>query len=147
MNFLLDTNVISEWTKAQPDAGVVQWLDEADEDRVFISVITLAELRRGVMGLPPGARRSRLEEWLSHDVVSRFAGRVLPVDEAIGDRWGDIIADRESAGRPMNVMDAFIAATAEQHDLTLVTRNTGDFDPRRNRLLNPWEKKTETRPR
>jgi len=138
LNFLLDTNVLSEWTKHRPDVRVVQWLDEADEDRVFVSVITLAELRRGVMRLPQGARRSRLDEWLSNDIVSRFATRVLPVDEAVADRWGRIIAAREASGRPMSAMDAFIAATAEQYDLTLVTRNSADFDPTLNRLFNPW---------
>ncbi len=138
MNFLLDTNVVSEWTKARPDPGVVQWLDEADEDRIFVSVVTLAELRRGVMRLPAGSRRTRLERWLAHDVRERFAARVLPIDEAIADRWGSIMADRETSGRTMSVMDAFIAATAEHHDLTLVTRNASDFDARRNRLFNPW---------
>ncbi len=73
MNFLLDTNVVSEWTKARPDIGVVRWLDEVDEDRVFISVITLAEVRRGVMRLPDGVRRDRLQKWLSRDIVARFA--------------------------------------------------------------------------
>jgi predicted nucleic acid-binding protein len=140
LNFLLDTNVVSEWTKARPDPGVVQWLDAADEDRVFVSVVTLAELRRGVTRLRDGTRRRLLEQWLGHEVIARFASRIIPVDDAIADCWGRIIADREASGRPMSVMDGLIAATAEYHDLTLVTRNSSDFDPLRNRLLNPWAK-------
>ncbi len=138
MNFLLDTNVVSEWTKARPDIGVVRWLDEVDEDRVFISVITLAELRRGVMRLPDGVRRDRLQKWLSRDIVARFASRILPVDDAIADRWGRLIADREASGRPMSIVDGFIAATAGHLDLTLVTRNAVDFELNENRLFDPW---------
>ena len=80
MNFLLDTNVVSEWAKPRPDAGVVAWLAEADEDRIFISVITIAELRYGIERLPAGARRNRLDAWLKEQVPQRFEERLLAVD-------------------------------------------------------------------
>ena len=138
MSFLLDTNVVSEWTRQRPDAGVVRWLAEVDEDRVFISVVTLAELRHGVERMPVGARRDRLERWLTDDLVQRFEGRVAPVDTAIADSWGRIVARSQRAGRPVGVMDAFIAATAEERGLCLVTRNVADFEQLGLPILNPW---------
>ena len=138
MSFLLDTNVVSEWVKRQPDPGVVAWLAETDEDRVFLSVITLAELRHGVERLPVGARRRRLDTWLRDELALRFEGRVLPVDEQVADRWGEVVARSEAAGRPIGVMDAFIAATANVHALRLVTRNEADFECAVEALINPW---------
>ena len=138
MSFLLDTNVLSEWARPQPDPGVLAWFAEADEDRVFISVITLAELRRGVARLSPSRRRSRLNEWLRHEVPVRFAGRILRVDEEIAAAWGDVVAEREAGGRPISTMDAFIAATVRVHGMTLITRNTADFERSVPALVNPW---------
>jgi toxin FitB len=138
VNFLLDTNVVSEWTKPHPDVGVVAWLAEADEDRVFVSVITLAELRHGVERMPVGARRRRLDIWLTEQVPLRFEARMLPIDAATANSWGRIMARGQARGRPLGTMDAFIAATAEQYDLTLVTRNLSDFDGLGIRLLSPW---------
>ncbi len=140
MNCLLDTNVVSEWVKPRPDSGVMTWLAEADEDRVFISVVTLAELRHGIERLPQGARRDRLDVWLTGQVPTRFETRVLSVDAEIANAWGRIMARGQAAGRPVGTMDAFIAATAEQHDLTLVTRNVRDFDALGIQLINPWSK-------
>ena len=85
MNLLLDTNVISEWTKARPDAGAVRWLAEADEDRIFISVVTIAEIRHGIERLPRGHKRDRLDSWLTTDLPMRFEGRILPIDLQVGD--------------------------------------------------------------
>lgn len=138
MNFLLDTNVVSEWTKPRPDRGVVSWLAEADEDRVFISVITLAELRYGIEGMPAGPRRNRLDMWLSEQLPARFEARVLSVDTETADTWGRVMARGRAGGRPVGTMDAFIAATAERHHLTLVTRNVSDFDVLGIRLIKPW---------
>jgi predicted nucleic acid-binding protein len=138
VNFLLDTNVVSEWTKPRPDTGIVTWLAEADEDRVFISVVTLAELRHGIERMPVGARRDRLDAWLTEQLPARFEARMLPVDAGTADGWGRIMARGQAAGRPVGTMDAFIAATAEQHDLTLVTRNVSDFDVLGIRLISPW---------
>lgn len=138
MSFLLDTNVVSEWRKPRPDRGVAVWLDEADEDRLFISVVTLAELKYGVERLPHGARRDRLAAWLADELPRRFEARILAVDVETADGWGRIVAQRQASGRPIGAMDAFIAATAQRHDLTLVTRNSSDFAALEIRFLNPW---------
>ena len=138
MNFLLDTNVISEWTKPRPDSGVVAWLAEADEDRVFISVITIAELRHGIERLPACRRRQRLDAWLTEQVPLRFEERLLAVDAETANVWGRVIAQGQAAGRPPGTMDAFIAATVMRHNMTLVTRNVSDFEQFEVRIVNPW---------
>jgi len=139
MNFLLDTNVVSEWTKPRPDPGVVDWLANVDEDTVYLSVVTLAELRHGIERLSPGKRRTQLDEWLRADLPLRFEQRILPVDAAVADRWGRVVARSESKGRPMHAMDALIAATSEVYSLTLVTRNSTDFSAVAKSIVNPWE--------
>jgi predicted nucleic acid-binding protein len=108
------------------------------EDDVFLSVVTFAELRRGIERLPASARRKRLDEWLRSDLPIRFEGRIAPVDGAVADEWGRLVARREADGRPFNAMDALIAATAHVHELTLVTRNVSDFKASLKSLLNPW---------
>ncbi|MDP3718722.1 MAG: type II toxin-antitoxin system VapC family toxin [Acidobacteriota bacterium] len=138
MSYLLDTNIVSEWVRPRPEPKVVNWLADIDEDRVFLSVVTLAELRHGVERLPASRRRTRLDEWLRHDLPARFEGRVLPIDETIAAAWGAIVARREAKGRPIGVMDAWIAATAETHELTLVTRNAADFRDAVSAVLDPW---------
>jgi toxin FitB len=137
VSFLLDTNCVSEWTKPRPNAGVLVWLAEADEDQVFLSVVTMAELRHGTERLS-GRRRVSLDEWLRHDLALRFEGRLIPIDSAIADEWGRLVARREAQGRPMGAMDALLAATAEVHSLTLVTRNHADFATTVQSILNPW---------
>ena len=138
MSYLLDTNIVSEWVKPRPEPKVVSWLADIDEDRVFLSIATLAELRHGVERLPASRRRTRLDEWLRHDLPARFEGRVLPIDETTAAAWGTIVARREAKGRPIGVMDAWIAATAETHELTLVTRNAADFRDAVTAILDPW---------
>ena|SRR6266700_185222 len=138
MNFLLDTNVVSEWVRPRPNAGVVAWLAETDEDRVFLSVITLAELRYGIERLAGGNRRKRLDQWLRGELPLRFEGRILPIGNEIADVWGQTVARCEAVGRPISVTDAFIAATVEVHNLTLVTRNASDFEPTLKSIVNPW---------
>jgi predicted nucleic acid-binding protein len=137
VNFLLDTNAVSEWVKPRPNPGLIRWMESADEDRLFLSVITLAELHYGVERMPAGMRRTRVERWLRLEVPLRFEKRVLPVSEEIAVVWGRAIALSESAGRPMSVMDAFLAATAQVHDLTLVTRNVDHFRVLK-AVLSPW---------
>jgi predicted nucleic acid-binding protein len=138
VNFLLDTNIVSEWTKPRPNPGVVSWLANADEDRVFISVVTIAELRHGVERLSIGRRRKRLNEWIEGELLFRFDERILPIDAATADAWGRIVAHREGLGRPIGTMDAFIAATAQVHKLTLATRNQTDFEASVAAVVNPW---------
>jgi len=140
VNFLLDTNVVSEWVKPRPDPGVIAWLSQADEDQVYLSVVTLAELRFGIERLSDGQRKRRLDEWLRNDLVDRFDGRVLAVDAAIADAWGRLVARRDDIGRPIDAMDAFIAATADAYGLGLVTRNVADFTPSVATIFNPWSR-------
>lgn len=139
MNYLLDTNVVSEWTKPRPNPGVVDWLANVDEDAVYLSVVTLAELRHGIERLSPGKRRTQLDEWLRADLPLRFEHRILPVDAAVADQWGHVVARSESNGRPIHAMDALIAATAEVHSLTLVTRNASDFSAAAKSVIDPWK--------
>ena len=101
----------------------MDWLASVDEDRIHLSVVTLAELRHGIEPLSPGTRRGRLEQWLSSDLAQRFAARILPVDAVIADRWGRVLAQAEASGRAAGGMDALVAATAGYFYLTLVTRN------------------------
>ena len=138
MNFLLDTNLVSQWAKPRPNSGVVSWLPDADEDRVFISVVTIAELRHGVERLAIGRRRKLLNEWIEGELLFRFDQRILPIDAATADAWGRIVAHREGLGRPIGTMDAFIAATAQVHRLTLATRNQTDFEASVAAVVNPW---------
>lgn len=138
MTFLLDTNVVSELAKPQPNAGVVRWLHEAEEDSLFLSVITLAELRFGVERLAPGARRNRLDGWIREELSERFEGRILSVDEKVAEIWGNVLARSEAQGRRMNLMDCFLAATAKVYQLTLVTRDKKGFSGFGGELLNPW---------
>jgi len=137
MSFLLDTNAVSEWVKPRPNPGLICWMESADEDRIFISVVSLAELRYGVERMSAGRRRSRLEQWLRHELPVRFEGRILPVDTEVAEAWGRTVSRSECAGHPIGVMDAFLAATAETHQLTFITRNVSHF-PLLKAILNPW---------
>jgi toxin FitB len=138
VSFLLDTTVVSEWVKPAPDPGVVQWLSATDEDGIYLSVITLAEVRYGIERLDVGRRRARLEDWLQDELRERFSRRLIAVDERVADAWGRVVARCRAAGRPISVMDAFIAATAETAGLILVTRNESDFATAGIRVHNPW---------
>ncbi len=138
MNFLLDTNVVSESMKPRPNPGVITWLANVNEDAVYISVVTLTELRYGIERLAPGTRRRRLDDWLQQDLLLRFEGRIVPIDAIVADACGRLVARSEAAGRPIEPRDAFIAATAEVYDMTLVTRNASDFQPTIKSILSPW---------
>lgn len=138
MSFLLDTNVVSEWVKPRPNSGVITWLGDVDEDRVFLSVVNFAELRYGVNRMSAGARRNRLDLWLRETLPLRFENRILPVDSLVGDAWGQLVARSQASGRTMGIMDGFLAATAEVHRLTMVTRNVADFSILGDSILNPW---------
>jgi toxin FitB len=138
VSYLLDTNAISEWVRPRPDPGVVRWFDEVDEDRTYLSVITLGELRKGIDRLAAGRRRDRLEQWLASELPDRFGDRVLPVDVAIASEWGRLLARAESAGTAAGGIDALIAATARVHRLQVVTRNVARFRPTGVDVLSPW---------
>jgi predicted nucleic acid-binding protein len=138
VSFLLDTNVVSEWTKPHPNPGVIEWLQHVNEDDVFLSVLTFAELRHGIERLAAGARRRRLDEWLRSELPMRFEGRIVLIDGAVADEWGRLVARRGASGHPIQAMDALIAATARVHNLTLITRNVADFSASLQAVLNPW---------
>jgi predicted nucleic acid-binding protein len=138
VNYLLDTNVVSEWAKPRPNPNVVAWLADANEDEIYISVCTLAELRFGIARMPKGRRRDRLDVWLRGDLPARFEGRIIPIDIPIADAWGALQARARKIGRSIDVMDGFLAATAEAYGMTVVTRDTRDFEAVSTSLLNPW---------
>jgi toxin FitB len=136
--FLLDTNVISELIKPKADPRVTTWIDATDEELLFLSVLTLGEIRKGVGLLPRSARRTTLEAWLSNDLPSRFSGRILNVDQDVADRWGHLSALTIAGRANVPVIDGLLAASAIQHNLTLVTRNTKDVAATGVSLFNPW---------
>ena len=136
--FLVDTNVISEILRRAPDANVATWAQRQAKPRLFLSVVSMGELRKGVTILPPSARRAELEKSIEAQVPVWFHSRILSVTQAIAERWGELDGKRHLAGRPLSAPDGMIAATALQHDLTLVTRNVKDFAGLGIALLNPW---------
>jgi len=137
--FLLDTNCISELIRPKPESHVVDWMRAVDESLLYLSVLTLGEIRRGAATLPQSKRRTYLESWLELDVRVRFSGRILAIDDAVADRWGWLTAEAEHKGRPLAAVDGLLAATALEHNLTVVSRNTGDFAHTHVPILNPWE--------
>lgn len=138
MRLLLDTNVLSEVTRPVPEARVLEWLDRLDEDRAFISVMSIAEIRRGVALMDVGRKRDALTEWLATDLPGRFQNRVIAVNEPIALAWGDLMGLAKRSGRGLSSMDGLIAATAIVHDLTIATRNTKDFEGFGIEIVDPW---------
>jgi toxin FitB len=138
MRFLLDTNVLSEGARPRPDPGVVAWLEAHSPLDMAVSALTFGEIRKGVDLLDPGARRARLDAWLTADLPRQFAGRILPVDEAVAVGWGRLAAESQRRGRHLPLADGLLLATAAAHALTLVTRNERDCAGRGVPILNPW---------
>ncbi len=136
--FLLDTNCISEVVRAEPQASVLEWMAAADEALLYLSVLTLGEIRKGIAALPQSRRRTRLETWLDVELQARFSGRILPIDNQVADRWG-LLAAAKRKGRALSTIDGLLAATALHHNLTIVSRNAGDFGVTGVPVLNPWE--------
>lgn len=139
MNYLLDTCVISEFIKRQPEPRVITWLDQIDEDKLFLSAITIGEIQYGIEKSPDSHRKTELLAWLNNDLLQRFTGRILPLDAAAMLGWGTLASRLEQSGRRLGVMDGLIAATALQNNLILVTRNTSDFMACGLQITNPWE--------
>jgi toxin FitB len=137
--YLLDTNVLSETVKPQANERVLAWLEASNELLFHVSVLTLGEIRNGIDSAPLSARRTSLESWLSRDLMIRFAGRILGVNQEIADRWGRITAKASVVGRPIPAIDALLAATALHHNLTLVTRNAKHAAATGAPFINPWE--------
>ena len=118
---------------------MVAWLGRVPEPQLYLSVLVLGEILKGIAKLADLAQRERLETWLEGELTPRFAGRVLGIDVATATRWGVLSGEAEARGEPAPVIDALLAATALEHGLTLVTRNTQDYQALGVRLLNPWE--------
>ena len=139
MRYLLDTCVISELVAREPDPGVVRWVDNVDEETLFLSSITIGEIKKGIEKLIASNRRKVLAEWLEDELLVRFTDKVLPIDTAVMLVWGKLVADLEKQGKPMPAIDSLLAATALQGGLTLVTRNEVDFAHCSTAVVNPWE--------
>jgi len=137
--FLLDTNVPSELTKPRPESRVRDWVDAQDNASLYLSVVSVGELRRGFTVLPQSKRRAQLEQWFEQYLLPLFGGRILPVTQSVGNRWGILSGECQLRGTPLNTADGMIAATALEHDLTIVTRNAKDFAGLGAVLLNLWD--------
>lgn len=135
MSYLIDTNVISELARPKPAKAVLAWFDSIPSEALNVSVLTLGEIRKGIEQMPESARREKLRVWLEHDLIEWFGDRVLPIDIAVSDRWGRLVAQM---GRPVPSIDSLLAATALHHELRMVTRNQKDFDYPGLEIVNPW---------
>lgn len=138
MRYLLDTCLICELVAGQPDPSVVQWVDGEDEERLFLSAITIGEIKKGVEKLPDSRRKSALAEWLEEDLLIRFQDRILPIDARVMLVWGELAADLDKQGKRMPAIDSLMAAMALQGGLHLVTRNEDDFAHSGVTVVNLW---------
>jgi predicted nucleic acid-binding protein len=137
MSYLVDTNALSELRRKAPDPHVRAWFAARPPITLFLSVLTLGEIRKGIEAVADAERRLLLADWLEVELPAFFTGRILPVDAAVADRWGRLVA---AAGRPLPAIDSLLAATAVEHDLTLVTRNVRDFAGLGTRVIDPWDR-------
>lgn len=135
MSYLVDTNVLSELRRKTPDAGLVAWFAKRPPVTLYLSLLTLGDIRKGVEGATDTTRRQALTDWLETDLPLFFTGRLLAVGAAVSDRWGRMVA---AADRPLPAINSLLAATALTHDLVLVTRNTKAFAGLPVQLFNPW---------
>ena len=138
MKYLLDTCLISELVKKEPNPAVVNWLDGQDEQKLFLSVLNLGELQKGISKLPDGAKKDELQAWVALDLVERFTGRILEIDLETALSWGRLQGEAEQSGEKLPAMDSLIAATAAAHGLVVVTRNVKDMERCGVKVCNPW---------
>jgi tRNA(fMet)-specific endonuclease VapC len=138
MNYLLDTNIISELVAKQPNQKVVEWVDSRDPDALYLSVVTIGELRKGIEKLKPFSRRDALMNWLTTNVLTRFQGHIADITVDVMLAWGELTGRLEVAGLPMSAADSLIAAIALEGGFTLVTRNDSDFQNAGISIVNPW---------
>ena len=135
MSYLIDTNVICEVVRQKPNDHVLKWFNDISDDLIYVSVLTIGEIRKGIEKLDQSKRKKNLVNWLESELPTWFQNRMLPVDKQVADRWGFLQAQMK---KPLPAIDSLIAATALQHDFSLVTRNTRDFDYPLVRVINPW---------
>lgn len=138
MRYLLDTSVISELVAKHPNKRVVQWLDGVDPASVYLSVITIGELRKGIEKLPNSSRKDKLLNWLVNELLIRFEDRILALDVDVMMTWGELMGRLERSGRPLSAIDSLIAALALARSCCLVTRNEADFKDTGLTVINPW---------
>ena len=137
MSYLVDTNVLSELAKAKPDLQVVAWLREHEAD-LYLSTITIGEIRRGIESLPSGKRKTALQSWFT-GLCKRMDGRILSFNTSTAHVWGQLVASWDKKGKSVPSLDSQLAATAHRHNLTMVTRNVSDFENTGVRLFNPFK--------
>ena len=143
-DYLLDTNVVSELVRPNPDANVIAWIRAEDETHFYLSVLTFGEIRRGIEQLPQGSRRERLRLWLEVNLTDRFAGRILDIDRRVAEIWGMITARGVAASGRLPTIDTLIAATAERYGMVVATRNLRDFAFAAVAAVSPWEARNPT---
>ena len=139
MKYLLDTCVVSELVAKQPNPRVLEWIDSVDQDGVYLSVITIGELTKGIEKLPNSKRKQELSDWMENELLVRFQDKVIALGVDILVHWGTMVARLEAKGRTLPAMDSLIAASALEKGLTLVTRNEADFDGTGVEIVNPWK--------
>ena len=139
MNYLLDTCVISELIKPKPNSKVVKWLRSCRDENLFLSVLTIGEIQKGISKFPDSHKRNNLQEWMDAELILRFDRRILGIDFKIAQKWGEIQASAEITGTKMPVIDSLIAAIGLIHDLTIVTRDTSGMEKSGAKLFNPWK--------
>lgn len=138
MNYVLDTNVISELVAREPNQQVVEWVDRLDPETVYLSVITIGELRNGIEKLAPSRRKDQLAHWLTNDLLLRFAGKIVDITPRVMLVWGELTGRLERDGKTMPAIDSLIAASVLAGEFTLVTRNENDFLSAGIPIVNPW---------
>ena len=138
MNYLLDTCVISEYTKKRPEQSVLEWVANCVESELYLSVLTIGEIKRGIERLSESERKTALQSWLNDDLQARFGHRLVAIDADVMLTWGALMAQLEKSGRILPFADSLIAATALRHNLIIVTRNVSDFDGVGVQMINPW---------
>jgi hypothetical protein len=139
VSFLLDTSVISELVRKSPHLPVLEWIGAQDEASLYLSVLTIGELEKGIARLPASARRNRLQSWVRRDLVQRFGERLLALELRAAAQWGVLTGESAKRGQPLPVIDSLIAATALANDLAVVTRNVDDFRRCGVACVNPWD--------
>lgn len=139
MKYLLDTCVISEIIKKEPNKNVLAWLSEQDEDNLFLSVLTFGELQKGIKKASDPQRKKKLTLWVEEDLKKRFEGKIIPIDLEVATNWGSIQGVAELSGKPMPTIDGLIAVSGLTYNCVVVTRNIADMEQSTAELFNPWE--------